>query len=97
MRYRAEHKQATYDRVFKVPAAAIREAGPRQVSVASVMAKAGLTHGGFYAHFASKDAPIAEAIDAMSGESCGWLTHSDATLMRGRMALKHRYGLEDLP
>ena len=70
MRYRAEHKQKTYDKVLKVAADAIRESGPQQVSVAGVMAKAGLTHGGFYAHFASKDALIAEAIDAMFGEGC---------------------------
>lgn len=80
MRYRAEHKQETYDRVLKVAADAIREAGPQQVSVAGVMAKAGLTHGGFYAHFASKDALIAEAIDAMFGESCEWFLRKTAAL-----------------
>lgn len=42
----------------------LRAEGPERMSVATLMAKLGLTHGGFYAHFASKDALIAEAIDA---------------------------------
>ena len=80
MRYRAEHKQETYGRVLKVAADAIREAGPQRVSVAGVMAKAGLTHGGFYAHFASKDALVAAAIDAMFGESCEMFLRKTAEL-----------------
>ena len=55
MRYDAEHKQQTRERVLKEAASAIRAEGPHQVAVAGVMARAGLTHGGFYAHFASKD------------------------------------------
>jgi TetR/AcrR family transcriptional repressor of nem operon len=65
MRYDAEHKQKTRDRVLKVAAKAIREVGPDRVAVAGIMAEAGLTHGGFYAHFESKDALIAAAIDEM--------------------------------
>ena len=42
----------------------LRAEGPERMSVATLMAKLGLTHGGFYAHFRSKDALIAEAIDA---------------------------------
>lgn len=65
MRYDAEHKQKTRERVLKEAAKAIREEGPHKVAVAGVMAKAGLTHGGFYAHFASKDDFVAEAIGQM--------------------------------
>lgn len=65
MRYDAEHKQKTRDRVLKVAAKAIREVGPDRVAVAGIMAEAGLTHGGFYAHFKSKDELIAAAIDEM--------------------------------
>jgi TetR/AcrR family transcriptional repressor of nem operon len=68
MRYDAEHKSKTRQRVLKEAAKAIRAEGPHQISVASVMAEAGLTHGGFYAHFASKDDLVAAAIDQMFAE-----------------------------
>jgi len=55
MRYDAEHKEKTRARVLKEAAKAIRAEGPHRVGVAGIMAKAGLTHGGFYAHFKSKD------------------------------------------
>lgn len=41
-----------------------RERGPEGVSVAEVMKAAGLTHGGFYGHFASKEALLAQALGA---------------------------------
>jgi TetR/AcrR family transcriptional repressor of nem operon len=65
MRYDAEHKQKTRERVLKAAAKAIRTDGPHQVGVAGVMAQAGLTHGGFYAHFKSKDELVAAAIGQM--------------------------------
>ncbi|HEY0198678.1 MAG TPA: TetR/AcrR family transcriptional regulator [Rhodanobacter sp.] len=69
MRYDAEHKQQTRSKVLQVAARAIRAEGPMRVGVAGVMAEAGLTHGGFYAHFASKDELIAAAIRQMFDES----------------------------
>jgi TetR/AcrR family transcriptional repressor of nem operon len=69
MRYDAEHKQKTRERVLKEAAAAIRVEGPHRIAVAGVMAKAGLTHGGFYAHFASKEELIAAAIGQMFDEA----------------------------
>lgn len=69
MRYDSEHKQQTRQKVLKAAAQAIREEGPHQVAVAEVMAKAGLTVGGFYAHFKSKDDLVAAAIDQMFGEN----------------------------
>jgi TetR/AcrR family transcriptional repressor of nem operon len=42
----------------------IREKGPERVTVPEVMASAGLTHGGFYRHFASKDDLLAQALAA---------------------------------
>ncbi len=65
MRYGSEHKAETRARVVKSAAREIRMKGPDKVAVADVMASAGLTHGGFYAHFASKEALVAEAIDGM--------------------------------
>ncbi|WP_414441142.1 TetR/AcrR family transcriptional regulator [Burkholderia sp. 22PA0106] len=65
MRYSPEHKQESRNRVLEAAACAIREQGPDNVSVAAVMGEAGLTHGGFYAHFPSKNALIAASIDFM--------------------------------
>jgi len=53
----------------KAAAKTIRAKGPDRVAVAAVMAEVGLTHGGFYAHFASKDDLVAAAIDQMFEES----------------------------
>ena len=69
MRYDAEHKQKTRERVLKEAAKAIRAEGPHRVAVAGVMAKAGLTHGGFYGHFQSKDDLIAASIEEMFRQS----------------------------
>lgn len=63
MRYDAEHKQRTRERLLTEAAKAIRAEGPHKVGVADLMARAGLTHGAFYAHFASKEDLIAEAVD----------------------------------
>ena len=68
MRYDADHKQKTRERVLKAAARAIRADGPHKIGVAAVMAEAGLTHGGFYAHFESKDAFIAAAVGQMFSE-----------------------------
>jgi TetR/AcrR family transcriptional repressor of nem operon len=77
MRYGAEHKQKTRERVLHEAAKAIRAEGPHRVGVAGVMAKAGLTHGGFYAHFKSKDELVAAAIDEMFNDARG--RFADAT------------------
>jgi TetR/AcrR family transcriptional regulator, transcriptional repressor for nem operon len=62
MRYDNEHKQRTRQKLLEEASAAIRQHGPDNISVAALMAKVGLTHGGFYAHFKSKDELVAEAI-----------------------------------
>jgi TetR/AcrR family transcriptional repressor of nem operon len=71
MRYDAEHKQKTREKVLDAAAQAIRQEGPHKVGVAGIMAKAGLTHGGFYAHFESKDDLVVQAIGYMF--DCGAL------------------------
>ena len=65
MRYDAEHKQKTRDRVIEEAAKEIRALGPQRVGVAGIMSRAGLTHGGFYAHFASKDDLVLAAMEKM--------------------------------
>ena len=56
MRYPKEHKSRTRRRIVETAAREFRAKGLDGVGVADLMAGAGLTHGGFYAHFASKDA-----------------------------------------
>lgn len=68
MRYDNAHKQKTHQKLLYEASLAIREHGPDNVAVAGLMAKAGLTHGGFYAHFKSKDHLVAEAISYMFDE-----------------------------
>lgn len=65
MRYGEDHKEQTRARVLKEAAREIRAKGPDGIGVAAIMARAGLTHGGFYAHFKSKDALVAAALDTM--------------------------------
>ncbi|WP_216674654.1 TetR/AcrR family transcriptional regulator [Paraburkholderia elongata] len=69
MRYSEGHKRETRRRLLKVAADTIRSQGPDQIGVSGIMAEAGLTHGGFYAHFGSKDELVAEAICVMFDES----------------------------
>lgn len=69
MPYTAEHKRRTRQRIVREAAHAFREQGLDGVSIPEVMGHAGLTHGGFYAHFPSKDALIAESFAEGFGES----------------------------
>lgn len=62
MRYLPDHKEKTRSHIVEEASRAIREGGAHSVSLASVMKRAGLTHGGFYAHFSSRDAMLAAAI-----------------------------------
>ena len=69
MRYSDTHKEETRARVVKAAATAVRAKGPEGVGVAEIMAEAGLTHGGFYAHFPNKEALVVAAIDEAFGQS----------------------------
>ncbi|WP_339038962.1 TetR/AcrR family transcriptional regulator [Bradyrhizobium symbiodeficiens] len=61
MRYSPEHKQETHDRIVKKASVRLREKGAHGIGVADLMKEAGLTHGGFYAHFDSREALVIEA------------------------------------
>jgi TetR/AcrR family transcriptional repressor of nem operon len=63
MRYSDTHKEETHKKLLKIAAGRLREKGPDGLAVAEVMKAAGLTHGGFYAHFKSKDALLTETLD----------------------------------
>src|ERR1700709_2384347 len=67
MRYSKEHKLETHARIVKKASVRLREKGAHGIGVADLMKDAGLTHGGFYAHFDSREAlvsrPFAAAMD----------------------------------
>src|SRR3954462_5769582 len=63
MRRSKEDKAVSHDRIVEVAAARIRESGIGQPGVAEIMRAAGLTHGGFYKHFGSRDELITEAVE----------------------------------
>lgn len=62
MKSMTDRKQLSHDRIVEAASRAIRREGFHGVGVADIMKEAGLTHGGFYAHFESKDALLAEAV-----------------------------------
>lgn len=66
---RAAAKDATHERIVNVAARAIRRSGYDGTGVADLMKEAGLTHGAFYAHFASREAMLAEAAVKACAES----------------------------
>ena len=61
MRYSKEHKLETHARIVKKASVRLRERGAHGIGVADLMKDAGLTHGGFYAHFDSREALVVEA------------------------------------
>jgi TetR/AcrR family transcriptional regulator, transcriptional repressor for nem operon len=61
MRITKEKRQENHDRIVAIASEMFRERGFDGVGVADLMEQAGMTHGGFYNHFASKEALIAEA------------------------------------
>jgi TetR/AcrR family transcriptional repressor of nem operon len=79
MRYSKDHKAETHARIVKNASVRLREKGPAGIGVAELMKEAGLTHGGFYAHFDSRDALIAEAFShAMDGIARRWRRRADS-------------------
>ncbi|MBW4332331.1 TetR/AcrR family transcriptional regulator [Stakelama sp. CBK3Z-3] len=73
MRYDANHKHKTHDRLLDEASRLIRTSGPEGLSVAKVMSAAGLTVGGFYAHFESKDDLLNQAVERAIADFTGLL------------------------
>lgn len=100
MRYGRDHKAQTRERVLDAAAAAIRTDGPDRLGVAALMRRAGLTHGGFYAHWPSKDALLADAIDHMFADGVVLFADADARdprevlarYVRAYLSMAHRDG-----
>jgi TetR/AcrR family transcriptional regulator, transcriptional repressor for nem operon len=57
-------KHLSHQRIVDAAAAQIRREGVASVNIAALMGEAGLTHGGFYRHFGSRDELITEAVEA---------------------------------
>ncbi|MFL6603536.1 MAG: TetR/AcrR family transcriptional regulator [Steroidobacteraceae bacterium] len=96
-------KEATHERILETAARAIRRSGYDGTSVADIMKEAGLTHGGFYAHFASREAMLAEAADRAGAESIAASTRIAASsppgqalqnLLRAYLSKEHVEGAE---
>jgi AcrR family transcriptional regulator len=90
---RSEQKQQTRERILDAARKAIRARGLARPSVGAVMGDAGLTVGGFYAHFGSKDALMLEALDELLAERRDfWFSHvPDGPLPERRAAAARAY------
>lgn len=87
MRYSREHKAQTHARIVRKASVRLREKGVHGVGVAELMKEAGLTHGGFYAHFASRDALLVEAVaHAMDRSIAHWRKNAETPPPDARMA-----------
>jgi TetR/AcrR family transcriptional repressor of nem operon len=87
MRYSKEHKFQTHERIVKKASVKLREKGAHGIGVADLMKDAGLTHGGFYAHFDSRDALVIEAFThAMDRSTARWRKLSEETPVEKRLS-----------
>src|SRR6059058_4435890 len=96
-------KEATHERIVDAAARAIRRSGYNGTGVADIMKDAGLTHGGFYAHFDSREAMLAEAADRAGGEAVAMMERIAAssppqralqTMMQAYLSKAHVEGIE---
>ncbi len=85
-------KAASHDRILDIAAARIRRGGIDSLAVAELMKEAGLTHGGFYRHFDSREHLVAEAARRALSQGSAW-TIASAQLggQRGYTALVDGY------
>ena len=87
MRYSREHKQETHERIVKKASVRLREKGAHGIGVVDLMKEAGLTHGGFYAHFDSREALVVEAFAyAMDRSTERWRKVAEQTPPDKRLA-----------
>jgi AcrR family transcriptional regulator len=96
-------KEATHERIVGTAARAIRRSGYDGTGVADVMKEAGLTHGGFYAHFKSREEMLAEAADRAGADTVARLGRVAAAappqkaleaILRAYLSKEHMDGVE---
>jgi TetR/AcrR family transcriptional repressor of nem operon len=88
MRFDKGHKEQTRRRIVETAARRFRKEGVEAVGIAGLMADAGLTHGGFYAHFASKEDLVRAALDEASAQSHARRAEVLAATPAGRQSLE---------
>ena len=76
MRYQPGHKAAIHQKILKDAAQRVRTEGLNGAAVAAVMRDTGLTHGGFYKHFGSKDDLLVESLSEGFREIADTLVHA---------------------
>ena len=76
MRYRPGHKLEIHRRIVKDASRRVRAKGLNGAAVSAVMQDAGLTHGGFYKHFGSKDKLLVESLSEAFREITDRLVHA---------------------
>ncbi len=92
MGYSKSDKAETHTRIVKVAAKRFRELGLEGIGVADVMKEAGVTVGGFYKHFGSRDELVVEALAAAFKDLDVWEEHSAdmAHLLQNYLTEAHR-------
>lgn len=87
-------KQQTHERIVQIAAQRFRELGIDGLSIANLMKEAGLTHGGFYKHFESRDELVTEAVACALASSASSpharQVDSYATLVAAYLSEGHR-------
>ena len=85
MRYRPEHKAEVHQKIVKDASRRVRAEGLTGAAVAAVMRDTGLTHGGFYKHFGSKDELLIESLrEAFRDISTNWFALQNSRTLRHR-------------
>src|SRR5262245_18583150 len=82
MRYPPGHKENDRSRIVEAASRVLRREGMEAVSIPSLMKAAGLTHGGFYAHFRDRDELVAEAV-IHAGQETGERIFAEANQATG--------------
>src|SRR5258706_5322417 len=96
-------KQKSRERIVRTAAARFRERGVDGIGVADLMKEAGLTHGGFYGHFGSREELVAEAVECAlrdGGRALSAIAEAEGSpaavlgaLVDAYLSLAHRDGL----
>ena len=96
-------KEATHERIVHTAARVIRRSGYSGAGVADIMKEAGLTHGGFYAHFDSREGMLAEAADRAGADGMAVMARMAAAapprkaleaMLRAYLSKEHVEGVE---
>jgi TetR/AcrR family transcriptional repressor of nem operon len=88
MGHSREDKARSHERIVEIAAARLRESGTAGPGVAELMKEAGLTHGGFYKHFGSRDDLVAEAVERALRDNEAYVTTLTADAADPRDALE---------